>query len=86
MAHPEQLDAPCAVGSGPLQDPDSCADDPVIDRVKARLRQLNGDLRKAAMDIYTDHSTSKDIALGSIKAMILEAQIEELEWVLSQMK
>jgi hypothetical protein len=58
--------------------------DTIQESIKARLRQLQGELRKTAIAIYRDRSTSRDIALGSMRAMVLEAQIEELEWVLSR--
>ncbi len=85
MAHSQQSD-PVLVAHpekwpGDETDPKAT----VKERITARLRHLESELRKTAIGIYRDSSTSRDIALGSMKAMVIEAQIEELEWVLSKM-
>ena len=65
---------------------ESRGEDQAPERIRKRLRQLEEDLRKTAVDIYRQQSTPRDIALGSMSAMVTEARIKELEWVLSQIE
>jgi hypothetical protein len=61
-------------------------DDGVPEKIRRRLQELEGSLRKTAVGIYRHQCTPKDIVMGSMKAMVIEAQISELEWVLSQIE
>jgi len=58
----------------------------VTERILTRVRELEESLRKTAASIYRQQSTPRDIIMGSMSAMVLEAQIRELEWVLSQLE
>jgi hypothetical protein len=58
----------------------------IPEKIRRRLHELEESLRKTAVSIYRHQCTPKDIALGSMNAMIIEAQIRELEWVLSQIE
>jgi hypothetical protein len=61
-------------------------EDEVPEKIRRRLRELDESLRRAAVGIYKQKCTPKDIVMGSMNAMVIEAQIGELEWVLSQIE
>jgi len=60
-------------------------DNSAPERIRTRVRELEESLRKTAVGIYRHQSTPRDIMIGSMSAMVIEAQIRELEWVLSQL-
>jgi hypothetical protein len=60
--------------------------DEVPEKIRRRLRELEESLRRTAVGIYRHQCTPKDIIMGSMNALVIEAQISELEWVLSQIE